>query len=168
VAVLAGPESDEKDEAGVELGSWSREWGLVVSADGPANLAALVDGDYRFVSRDDSSGLARSFDAALESLADERGEAFDEVVAAVDGYDLTTKATESPARKVAAGAADAGLGLRATAEKLGLDFVSLGAERVRVRANPDRTAKGSVRRLATLLETPTDVADLPGYTSESG
>ncbi|MDS0259324.1 molybdopterin biosynthesis protein [Haloarcula sp. S1CR25-12] len=150
VAVLAGPE--RPDEPGVELGDWRREWGLVLAPDSEVDeLAALVDGDHRFINRDGGSGLRRSFDAALERLADERDAAFADLTGAIDGYDLTAQANESPARKVAAGAADAGLGLRATAETLDLAFVSLGTERVRVRANPDRTEKASVERLRTLL-----------------
>jgi molybdate-binding protein len=70
---------------------------------------------------------------------------------AIDGYELTTKAHESPARRVRAGGAETGLGLASTAEKLGLSFVSLGAEPVTVVANPDRTGKPSVERLADLL-----------------
>ena len=99
----------------------------------------------------------------MRRFAGDRDTAFADVADAIDGYELTTKATESPARKVAAGEADAGLGLRATAETLDLGFVRLGTERVRVRANPDRTEKASVQRLAALLEAPTDVVDLPGF-----
>jgi len=162
VAVVAGPESD--DEHGVELGGWEREWGLVVAPDSDlSSLTDLVEGEYRFVNRDSGAGLARSFEASLRRFADDRDTAFADVADAIDGYELTTKATESPARKVAAGEADAGLGLRATAETLDLGFVRLGTERVRVRANPDRTEKASVQRLAALLEAPTDVVDLPGF-----
>jgi len=162
VAVLAGAEADYD---GVELGAWSREWGLVVDPAGDIGaLETLVDGEHRFVNRDSGSGLRGSFDAVLERFAAEREQSVADVTAAIDGYDLTTKAHESPARKVKGGEADAGLGLRATAETLDLGFVSLGTERVRVLANPDRTAKQSVRRLADLITDSSDVvATLPGY-----
>jgi putative molybdopterin biosynthesis protein len=62
------------------------------------------------------------------------------------------KAHESPARKVAAGAADAGLGLRSTAKKLGLGFVPLGEERVRILVNPNRQEKAGVEELAAALD----------------
>jgi len=150
VAVVAGPERE--DEPGEELGDWHREWGLVVDPDaGVGSLADLVEGDSRFVNRDAGAGLRHSFDAELDRLADDRDRTREELTAAIDGYDLTTNATESPARKVAAGAADAGLGLRATAEGVGLEFVPLGTERVRVLANSDRTGKPSVERLAAAL-----------------
>ena len=156
--VVAGPDAEGDS---VELGGWSREWGLVVAPDSDCTaIDELVDGEYRFVNRDGGAGLRATFDAALSELADERGTTAADVTERIDGYDLTTNAHESPARKVAAGEADAGLGLRATAEKLGLGFVPLGTERVRVVANPDRTEKASVERLATLLEEP---PDLPGF-----
>jgi molybdopterin molybdotransferase/putative molybdopterin biosynthesis protein len=157
VAVVTGPDSD--DETG-ELGDWHREWGLVVAPEsGIDGLGDLIEGDARFVNRDIGSGLRESLDAALELVAEERGATVAEVTDAIDGYDLTTKAHESPARKVATGEADAGLALRATAEKLDLGFVPLGTERVRVLANPDRTGKASVERLEGLL---TDLDDLTG------
>jgi len=155
VAVVAGPTDSDYPV----LGEWEREWGLVVPAadnriDG---LAALVDGDYRFVNRGRDSGLRRSFDDALAALADERGETRRALGDAIDGYGLTTKAHESPARKVAAGAADAGLGLRTTADKLGLGFVSLGTQAVRVLANPERVEKAGVEQLERALD---DLASL--------
>ncbi len=91
-------------------------------------------------------------------MADDRGVSVATVTGAIDGYDLTTDATESPARKVAAGEADAGLALRATAEKLDLEFVPLGTERVRVLANRDRTEKESVEGLGSLLGELDDLA----------
>jgi putative molybdopterin biosynthesis protein len=78
------------------------------------------------------------------------------------------KAHESPARAVLRGKADAGLGLRATAAALDLDFVTLGRERVVLRAAPDRAEKPAVRELAAALadaDADTD-ADLPGYDVE--
>jgi molybdopterin molybdotransferase/putative molybdopterin biosynthesis protein len=157
VAVVAGPERD--DGPGEELGSWGREWGLAVAPESEIDgLSTLVDGDYRFVNRDGGSGLRRSFDAEVDALADERDVPPGELTDAIDGYELTTGATESPARKVAAGEADAGLALRATAAKLDLSFVPLGTERVRVLASADRTGKASVERLTTLLGDLDDLA----------
>ncbi len=157
VAVVAGPETD--DEPGEALGGWAREWGLAVAPDSDVtDLTTLVDGDYRFVNRDAGSGLRRSFDAELERVADDRGVSVAAVADAIDGYELATEATESPARKVAAGEADAGLALPGTAATLGLEFVPLGTERVRVLANQDRTGKESVERLRTLLGELDDLA----------
>jgi len=158
IAVVAGPAADDHDAA--DIGGWEREWGLVVGPDTDvSDLGDLVDGDYRFVNRDTASGLRRSFDDALDALGEDRGVGRAEVVDAIEGYELTTKAHESPARKVMAGGADAGLGLRATAAKLDLGFVSLGTQQVRVLANPDRREKHSVGALDEALDDLDSLAD---------
>jgi Periplasmic molybdate-binding protein/domain len=149
---VAGP--TERDVETVELGGWSREWGLVVSPGNPAGIesvADLVDRDLRFVNRNRESGLRASLAAAVSELADRRDGTATELTDAIDGFELTRRAHESPARMVEAGDADAGLGLRASSEALGLGFVPLGTQRVRALANPDRTEKAGVRDLETTI-----------------
>ena len=171
VAVVSGPTDREVDA--VDLGGWTREWGLVVPAGNPEGiegLADLVDRDLRVANRARDSGLRASFDAELDDLATERGVDRRDLTDAVDGYDLTVKGFESPARKVLAGAADAGLGLRATAETLDCGFVPLGAESVRVLANPDRTEKPGVAALRAVLDARLDdvAASLAGVDARDG
>jgi putative molybdopterin biosynthesis protein len=166
--VAVAPEGeDSTDSDAVELGGWSRAWGLVVPAGNPddvSGLADLVDRDLSFVNRGADSGLRTSLASALADLADERGVDRHEVTDAVRGWDLTARAFESPARSVAAGDAEAGLGLRATATKLGLGFVPVGTEQVRVLANPDRTDKPAVERLADELDDVDDaLVELDGF-----
>ncbi|OLZ39660.1 molybdenum cofactor biosynthesis protein MoeA [Natrinema saccharevitans] len=151
-AVVTGPA--EPDFEAVELGRWEREWGLVVPAGNPAELeglADLVDRDLRFVNRTTDSGLRSSLGAAVADLAEQRGVDRHDIVDAIDGFDLGLRAHESPARKVIAGDADAGLGLRETADRLDLGFVPLGDQPIRVLANPDRTEKEGVRELEAAL-----------------
>ena len=63
-----------------------------------------------------------------------------------------------------AGEADAGLGLRSTAEALGTRFVPCGEERVRAFAAEERREKPGVRRLERAIEDADDVlGSLPGY-----
>lgn len=138
-----------------ELGGWTREWGLVVPAGNPEGiegLSDLVDRELRFINRPTDSGLRGTLDDAVEELADRRDSSRNDVIERIDGYELAVRALESPARKVAAGTADAGLGLRATAEKLDMGFVALGEERVRVLANPDRLEKPGVEALREAVE----------------
>ncbi|SEN01577.1 molybdopterin molybdochelatase [Halorientalis persicus] len=167
-AVAAGDPEVAADHE--DLGGWTREWGLVVSEDNPedvSGVADLVDRELRLINRGTNSGLRTALDDAVDSLADERGTARRDLADAIDGYDLTVKAHESPARKVLAGDADAGLGLRATAAKLGLGFVSLGVQDVRVLANPDRTEKSGVEALADTVDDAESVLSaLPGYRPE--
>jgi putative molybdopterin biosynthesis protein len=169
VAVVAGPTDREVES--VDLGGWTREWGLVVPAGNPddvTGLDALLDRDLRFVNRPTDSGLRRSLDDALDALADERSTSRGELTEAIAGYGLTVRAFESPARKVIAGDADVGLGLRETAERLDCGFVSLGEQSVVVRAAPDRTDRGAVRELADALDDPGAVLDgLAGYSRNS-
>jgi len=153
VAVVSGP--SDRDVDAVDIGNWTREWGLVVPAgnpDGVEGLTDLVDRDLRFSNRSTDSGLRASLDAALDGLADERGADRRDLTDAIDGYSLTVKGFESPPRTVLAGDADAGLGLRATADALGCGFVSLGSESVRVLANPARTDKPGVESLRSILD----------------
>jgi molybdate-binding protein len=168
IAVVAGPTDREVDS--VDLGGWTREWGLVVppgSPDGIEGLGDLVDRDLAFVNRGTDSGLRSSLDAAIDDLAADRGASRSALTDAIRGYGIGTKGFESPARAVARGDADAGLGLRATAESLGLDFVTLGTESVRVRANPDRVGKPGVEELAAGVEAIDRIVDgLAGYGSD--
>ena len=166
VAVVTGA---DEDAAGTLLGGWTREWGLVVAPETDAaaaidGLAALVDGDWRFVNRG-RSGLRDAFDAALDDLADERDATHAELVDAIDGAERTAPGHEGPARRVATGDADVGLGLRATAAKLDFGFVSLGHQPVEIRVNPDRVDKPGVADLrAALADAPAIVGEVPGVT----
>ncbi|MDG5818366.1 molybdopterin biosynthesis protein [Natronococcus sp. A-GB7] len=157
VAVVAGP--TERDVDAEELGSWEREWGLLVKPGNPdriEGLADLVDEDHSFVNRTTDSGLRSSLGAAVATLAEERDVDRHAVVDSIVGFDLGLRAHESPARKVIADEADAGLGLRETADRLDLGFVSLGTQPVRVLANPDRLEKPGVGELENALD---DVAN---------
>lgn len=162
IAVVSGPIADTNT---TPLGSWDREWGLIVPPETAIEgIADLVDTTVRFVNRDRNSGLSRSFDEKLERLAAECDTDRDELADSIDGYSLRTNAHESPARTVLAGDADAGLGLRATAASLDLEFVSLGTETVQVLVNPDRRKKAGVKQLETVLnEIDSRIESLPGF-----
>jgi putative molybdopterin biosynthesis protein len=165
VAVTSAP-GDPGIEC-VELGGWTREWGLVVPEGNPddlSGLADLVDNELRFVNRTSASGLRTTLGNALADLAETRGLDRHELVEAIDGFEAGVRAHESPARRVLAGQADVGLGLRATAERLGLGFVTCGEERVRVLAATDRAEKPGVQALsAAIADGDRTLGSLPGY-----
>ena len=166
VAVTAGPLDREVD--GSELGGWRREWGLVVPAGNPddvTGVADLVDHDLQFVNRTADSGLRRSLERELDALATERGASRAELTDAIAGFARAGRAYESPPQKVAGGDADVGLGLRVTADRLGLGFVSLGEEVVRLWANPERTETPGVEELRATLDADLDavIDGLSGY-----
>lgn len=165
-AVVSG--STEREIQTPELGRWTREWGLVVGSDNPheiEGLSDLVERDLRFINRPTDSGLRTTLSNAVADLAAERDESRHDLVESISGFELAVRAHESPARKVATGTADAGLGLHATAEKLGLGFVPLGEERVRVLGNPDRLEKTGVTELGKALEETAIFDELPGFES---
>jgi putative molybdopterin biosynthesis protein len=155
-AALAGPDADDalEDHERPVLASWTREWGLVVPAGNPAGvtgLASLVDEDRTFANRDAESGLRARLDAALDDLAADRETQRDALTDEVSGYELATRGHVSPARRVADGVVDAGLGLESTADRLDLDFVHLGTDRVAIVAATDRRDKPGVDDLARAL-----------------
>ena len=163
-AVLTG---DVVPEGAVELGTYSREWGLVVAEGNPydlGSLADLVDRDVRFVNRTTDSGLRSTLESALAELADDRAVDRHELTDSIDGFEFAVRAHESPARKVRGGERDVGLGLRATAETLGMGFVPCGTEQVRVVADPGRAKKPGVRRLeAAIADGDAVFESLAGY-----
>jgi len=153
VAVVAG-EPQRAPEA-ESVGAWRREWGLVVPAGNPAGLAGvddLAETDRRFANLAQGSGLRAALDDRVENPDH------------VEGYDVGLRGHESPARRVRSGAAAAGLGVRATAERLDLGFVPLGSQRVRLLGNPDRSETPGRARLARGLEDLGGLLDgLAGY-----
>lgn len=165
LAVVAGPTDREVDV--IDLGGWSREWGLIVPAGNPEGidgLAALVDDDLTFVNRNRESGLRASVDAELDVLADGRGVDRGDLTAAIDGYEATVDGIESPAHRVADDRAAVGLGLRATADRHDLGFVSVGTQSVRLLGNPDRLDKPAFDSVRDALETlPAACSSLAGY-----
>lgn len=150
------------------IGGWEREWGLLVPEDNPKNiteLSDLIDRELRFVNRTTNSGLRATLTDAIDALAADRTETPDECHTAIDGFEFAVQAHESPAQSVLAGSADAGLGLKATADRLAVDFVSVGVERVYVLTTPERAEKDGVTALGEVLSAAG--AGVDGATDES-
>ncbi len=100
-----------------------REQGWIVPAENPAGLSGwddLANHDVRFVNRQRGAGtrLLLDYELSRRGLATEQ----------VRGYDREEYTHLAVAAAIASGAADAGLGIRAAAEALGLGFVPLAAE----------------------------------------
>ena len=172
VGVVAGDPGaiDGLDTETSVLGRWTRDWGLVVPPGNDhgadiASVADLVDRDVVFRNRAGGTGLRDAFDDELAALADERGTDRRALSDEIRGYGVGLHGHESPARAVARGDADAGLGLRTTATDLDLGFVELGTQQVSVVTHRARESKPGVIDLADVLER--DLAalcgDLDGY-----
>lgn len=101
-----------------------REQGLIVARGNPKRIRDVVDlarSGIRFVNRQRGAGTRTWFDRLLR----ERGLS----PAGIRGYEREEFTHYAVAASVAAGLADAGFGLRAAADQLGLDFISIGMER---------------------------------------
>jgi molybdenum cofactor synthesis domain-containing protein len=129
VAVLVGESGDPADR----LATWRREWGLAV-ADGVDvdGLAALRD-------REDLVVAGVGPEVGLQAAVDAAGGL---------PADVETAGVESAPRRVADGRADAGVALRATAERLDLAFLPVGHQRVSLVVAPERRSKAGVRAVA--------------------
>lgn len=138
-----------------------REQGLIVRRGNPLNLRQAVDlaqPGVRFASRQPGSGTR----VLLDHLLSLHGLTFAQL--GQPARELTTHLAVAAA--VAAGAADAGLGVRAAAQAFDLGFVPLTLERYDLAF---RTADESTPWLAALLEAlaspafRTDIETLAGY-----
>ena len=138
-----------------------REQGLITSAGNPLafqGLRQIAGGKVTFVNRQRGSGTRILLDYHLERLGVSPG--------SIEGYDREEYTHLGVAAAVASGRADVGLGIRAAAAALNLDFVPLFSERydlVIPKAYYDS------ERLRPLLDLLTEdgfrkaVAALPGY-----
>ncbi len=100
-----------------------REQGLIVARGNPLRIRDVADlarSGLRFVNRQRGAGTRTWFDRLLS----ERGLQ----AAQIHGYEQEEYTHFAVAAAVAAGAADAGFGLRAAAEQFGIGFVPVGSE----------------------------------------
>jgi molybdate transport repressor ModE-like protein len=114
-----------------------REQGLIVAAGNPLGIASIADIARlraRFINRQRGSGTRAWLDRLLASAGIPAAE--------IRGYEVEEFTHQAVAAMVAAGAADAGMGVRIAAERLGLAFLPLGQETYYLagRANLDHPA----------------------------
>ena len=101
-----------------------REQGLIVASGNPRgirSLADLVRADLRFINRQPGSGTRTLLEHRLRLLGLSP--------ALLGRHDQVAATHMAVATVVAQGRADAGLGLRAAAQALGLDFLPIATER---------------------------------------
>jgi putative molybdopterin biosynthesis protein len=100
-----------------------RQQGLIVRPGNPLGLTGLADlarSGVAFVNRQRGSGTRMLLDYRLDQAGIDPG--------TIDGYEKEVGTHMAVAASVAAGAADAGLGVQAAALALGLDFIPVAAE----------------------------------------
>lgn len=116
---------------------FEREQGLLLAPGNPHGIRSLIDltvEGVRYVNRQKGSGTRDWFDRMLAEA--------DLPASAIDGYAVEEFTHQAVAAVIACGAADAGLGVRASAERLGLDFLSIGWETYYLAASRSLAASG--------------------------
>jgi molybdate-binding protein/DNA-binding transcriptional regulator YhcF (GntR family) len=144
-----------------------RQQGLIVAAGNPKGIQRIGDlaqPELTIVNRHRGSGTRVLLDDALaRARIDPAG---------VRGYDREEATHLAVAGAVAAGTADAGLGILAAARAYGLDFVPVARERYELALRPATAARPAVQRLLETLRSAdfrAVVTALGGYdTAESG
>jgi putative molybdopterin biosynthesis protein len=138
-----------------------REQGLMTPPSNPKGIDSIDDlarPEVRFVNRQRGAGTRLLLDYEL----DQRGIAPE----AVEGYHREMVTHLAVAAAVASGAADCGLGVRAAAMALGLDFVPVGPERYDLVIPREHYESDLLAPLLALLSDEAfraSVAALPGY-----
>jgi molybdate-binding protein/DNA-binding transcriptional regulator YhcF (GntR family) len=144
-----------------------RQQGLIVAAGNPKRIAGIADlarPDVAIVNRHRGSGTRVLFDASLADAGIDP--------ASLRGYDHEEATHLAVAAAVAAGVADAGLGILAAARAYGLDFVPVARERYELAMRPSTASQPAIGLLLETLRSPefcAVVSALGGYdTSETG
>jgi putative molybdopterin biosynthesis protein len=135
---------------------FGRAQGLMVAPGNPLGLRDLADAvaaKARFVNRQRGSGTRRWFDRLLAQAAISPG--------AVRGYTDEEFTHQAVAAVIAAGRADAGLGVQAAAEKFGLDFLPLGEESYFLVLSPHLRTAPQIHALLDLIRR--TKPSFPGY-----
>jgi putative molybdopterin biosynthesis protein len=154
-------------EAAILVTLAHRQQGLIVAAGNPKRIASVADlaqPGISVVNRHRGSGTRVLFDEALS------GAGIDP--ATLNGYDHEEATHLAVASVVAAGVADAGLGILAAARAYGLDFVPVARERYELAMRPDTASRPAVLKLLETLQSAdfrAVVTALGGYdTAETG
>jgi putative molybdopterin biosynthesis protein len=144
-----------------------RQQGLIVAAGNPRRLQGIADvarPDVTIVNRHRGSGTRVLLDEALARAQIDPSD--------IRGYDREEATHLAVAGAVAAGTADAGLGILAAARAYGLDFVPVARERYELALRPATAARPAVQKLLETLRSSdfrAVVTALGGYdTAESG
>ncbi|GAB6098274.1 molybdopterin biosynthesis protein [Halanaerocella petrolearia] len=144
-----------------------RQQGLIVGPDNPKDITEvtdLVDDDLIFINRQQGSGARILIDNKLAQAGINPEE--------VTGYQQVKQDHLTLAATIAQGGSDVGVGTLAAAEVFGLDFISLGKERVDLVIPKKYWADDRIEELLNIIRSSDfkeEIAQLAGYdTSETG
>lgn len=126
-----------------------REQGLIIAGGNPKGISGLGDlgqGNIRLVNRPVGTGTRLLLDKELKAAG--------VTPESIPGYDQEVARHMDVGIEVLAGRADAGLGIRAIAALLGLDFISLRWERYDLLIGKNRFFDPGIQRFLGLLQEP--------------
>lgn len=138
-----------------------REQGLILARGNPKNITGLADltrQGTRFVNRQRGAGTRILLDFKLKELGLDPAQ--------IHGYEREEYTHMAVAAAVEAGAVDAGLGIRAAAQALGLDFIGIVEERYDLCVPGEYWDTPFIRRLLEVMAMPSfreEVVKLGGY-----
>jgi putative molybdopterin biosynthesis protein len=141
-----------------------REQGLMTAKESPRHIRDIADlagGDVRFANRNPGSGTRIWLDARIRALGI--------APETIPGYDVELRTHGDVALAVSTRQADAGLGVRAAAERYGLEFAPLFMERYDLVFAADRAEDEPFARLRERLDSRgfrSEVGHLGGYNSD--
>ena len=142
-------------EKAVLVRGYNRQQGLIVAKGNPKGITKLQDitrNDISFINRNPGSGTRILLDMNLKKIAREREVSFKEIAAKVKGYQFEAKSHTSVALAVLQGKADVGLGIKAVADRYGLDFIPIADEKYDFVVPKNRLQKQPIQAFMTTLK----------------
>jgi molybdate-binding protein len=129
-----------------------RQQGIILPKGNPQHIRGIGDlAGKRIVNRTAGSGTRTLFDLELKKLAAARHVPVENIVEAIEGYDVEAKTHSAVASAILSGKADAGLGIRTVADQNGLDFVPLRDEEYDFVIRRPRADKPAVKAFLEIL-----------------
>jgi putative molybdopterin biosynthesis protein len=156
------------DEKAVLVRGYNRQQGLIVAKGNPKGIRQLQDilrKDVSFINRNLGSGTRILLDMNLKKMAKEAGADFKEVASKIKGYQFEAKSHTSVALAVLQGKADVGLGIRAVADRYGLEFIFLADEEYDFAVQKKRLQKKSIQAFIDALKSETFKEELKNRAS---
>jgi putative molybdopterin biosynthesis protein len=142
------------EEKAVLVRGYNRQQGLIIAKGNPKGIIGLQDvlrSDVSFINRNPGSGTRILLDINLKKIAENKGVSFKEIVSKIRGYQFEAKSHTSVALAVLQGKADVGLGIRAVADRYGLEFIPIIDEKYDFAVQKNRMSKQVIQAfLATL------------------
>lgn len=142
------------DEKAVLVRGYNRQQGLIVAKGNPKGITTLQDitrSDVSFINRNPGSGTRILLDMNLKKIAKERKVSFKEINAKIKGYQFEAKSHTSVALAVLQGKADVGLGIKAVADRYGLDFIPIADEKYDFVIQKNRLQKQPIQAFLAIL-----------------